>query len=123
MTAAVVALALLAALAVFQGLLAAGAPLGRFAWGGQHEVLPIGLRIGSTVSIALYAFFAVLVLQVAGVISPLPDGFAEVAIWVLAGYFALGILMNAISRSRPERLTMIPVVPLLAGSCLVLEVG
>ena len=40
MTAAVVALALLAALAVFQGLLVAGLPLGRFAWGGQHEVLP-----------------------------------------------------------------------------------
>jgi hypothetical protein len=123
MTAAVVALALLAALAVFQGLLAAGRPLGRFAWGGQHEVLPPGLRIGSVVSIALYAAFAVLLLQAAGVISPLPDGVADVAIWVLTGYFVLGIAMNAISRSRPERLTMTPVVALLAGSCLVLALG
>ena len=123
MTAAVVVLALLAALAVFQGLLVAGLPLGRFAWGGQNEVLPTGLRIGSAVSIALYAFFAVLVLQTAGVISPLPDGFADVAIWVLTGYFVLGIVMNAISRSRPERLTMTPVVTLLAGSCLVLAVN
>ena len=123
MTAAVVALALLAALAVFQGLLAAGLPLGRFAWGGQNEVLPANLRVGSVVSIALYAFFAVLVLQAAGVVSPLPDGFAAVAIWVLTGYFVLGIGMNAISRSRPERLTMTPVVALLAGSCLVLALG
>jgi hypothetical protein len=122
-TAAVLALALLAALAVFQGLLVAGLPLGRFAWGGQNEVLPPNLRIGSVVSIALYAFFAVLIVQAAGLISPLPDGFADVAIWVLAGYFVLGIGMNAISRSRPERLTMTPVVALLAGSCLVLALG
>jgi hypothetical protein len=123
MTAAVVALALLAALAVFQGLLAAGRPLGRFAWGGQHAVLPVGLRIGSVVSIVLYAAFAVLVLQAAGRHSLLPDGAAGVAIWVLAGYFALGIGMNAISRSRPERLVMTPVVALLAGACLVLALG
>jgi len=123
MTAAVVALTLLAALAVFQGLLVAGQPLGRFAWGGQHEVLPPNLRIGSAVSIGLYAAFAVLILQAAGVISPLPDGVAVVAIWVLTGYLVLGIGMNAISRSRPERLTMTPVVALLAGSCLVLALG
>src|SRR3954469_7263631 len=123
MTAAVVALALLAALAVFQGLLAAGLPLGRFAWGGQNEVLPANLRIGSAVSIALYGAFAVLILQGAGRIDLLPDGFAGVAIWVLTGYFVLGIGMNAISRSRPERLTMTPVVALLAGSCLVLALG
>ena len=123
MTAVVVALTLLAALAVFQGLLVAGQPLGRFAWGGQHEVLPPNLRIGSAVSIGLYAAFAVLILQAAGVISPLPDGVAVVAIWVLTGYLVLGIGMNAISRSRPERLTMTPVVALLAGSCLVLALG
>ena len=60
---------LLAALAVFQGLLVAGLPLGRFAWGGQNEVLPANLRVGSAVSIALYAFFAVLILQAAGTLS------------------------------------------------------
>ncbi|TFV89635.1 hypothetical protein [Blastococcus sp. CT_GayMR16] len=123
MTAAVVALALLAALAVFQGLLVAGRPLGRFAWGGQQDVLPVGLRVGSALSIALYAAFAVLILQAAGLISPLPAGFADVAIWVLAGYFVLGIGMNAISRSRAERLTMTPVVVLLAGACLLLALG
>jgi hypothetical protein len=123
MTAAVVALALLAALAVFQGLLIAGRPLGRFAWGGQHDVLPTNLRIGSAVSIALYAFFAVLILQAAGLVTPLPDGFVDVAIWVLTGYFALGIVLNAISRSRPERLVMTPVVTVLAACCLVLALG
>ena len=123
MTVAVLALALLAALAVFQGLLVAGFPLGRFAWGGQNEVLPVGLRIGSAVSIVLYAAFAVVILQAAGGPSFLPDGVADVAIWVLTGYLALGIAMNAISRSRPERLVMTPVVTVLAGACLVLALG
>jgi hypothetical protein len=123
MTAAVVSLVLLGGLAVFQALLAAGLPLGRFAWGGQNEVLPARLRIGSVVSIGLYAAFAVLILQAAEVEDVLPDGVADVAIWVLAGYFALGIAMNAVSRSRPERLVMTPVVALLAICCLVLAVS
>src|ERR671917_2033912 len=100
--AAVVGVVLLAALAVFQTALICGAPLGRFAWGGQHVVLPSRLRIGSAVSIVLYALFALLVLQAAGVVSLLPDGVADVGIWVLTGYLALGVALNAISRSRPE---------------------
>ena len=115
---AVLGCVLLGALAVFQALLVAGRPLGRFAWGGQHDVLPTGLRVGSAVSIALYGAFAVLMLCAAGALDVLPDGFVDVAIWVLTGYFALGIGMNAISRSRPERLVMTPVVTLLAVICL-----
>jgi hypothetical protein len=117
---AVLAVVVLAGLAVFQALLVAGQPLGRFAWGGQHTVLPTGLRVGSAVSIALYAGFAVLILCAAGALAVLPDGFVDVAIWVLAGYFALGIVMNGISRSRPERLVMTPTVLVLAAICLVL---
>ena len=120
MLVALLASLLLAGLAVFQGLLVAGAPLGRFACGGQNEVLPANLRIGSAVSIALYAAFAVLILQAAGALSVLPDGFVDVAIWVLTAYFALGIGMNAISRSRPERFVMTPVVLGLTVLCLVL---
>jgi hypothetical protein len=120
---ALLASLLLAGLAVFQGLLVAGAPLGRFAWGGQNDVLPANLRIGSAVSIALYAGFAVLILQAAGVVSVLPDGFVDVAIWVLTGYLLLGIVMNAISRSRPERLLMTPVVAVLAAGCLLIALG
>ena len=120
MIVAVLGCALLGALAVFQALLVAGQPLGRFAWGGQHDVLPTGLRVGSAVSIALYAAFAVLMLSAADALDVLPTGFVEIAIWVLTGYFTLGIAMNAISRSRPERLLMTPVVLVLAVVCLVL---
>ena len=113
-TIAVLGCVLLGALAVFQTLLVAGQPLGRFAWGGQHDVLPTGLRVGSAVSIALYAAVAVLMLSAAGALDLLPDGFVDVAIWVLTAYFALGIVLNAVSRSRPERLVMTPVVLVLA---------
>jgi hypothetical protein len=117
---AVLGVVVLAGLAVFQALLVAGQPFGRFAWGGQHVVLPTGLRVGSAVSIALYAGFAVLILSAAGALAVLPAGFVDVAIWILTGYFALGIAMNAISRSRPERLVMTPVVLVLTVVCLVL---
>lgn len=120
MVAAVVGVVVLGCLAVFQVSLIAGAPLGRFAWGGQHVVLPTTLRIGSAVSLVLYGLFAVLILQVAGALDVLPRGVADVAIWVLTAYFAVGVLMNGASRSRRERLVMTPVALVLAAVCLVL---
>ncbi|MGY1814357.1 hypothetical protein [Blastococcus sp. SYSU D00820] len=120
MAAAVAGTAVLAALAVFQAALVAGAPLGRFAWGGQHVVLPPGLRAGSVVSIVLYALFASVLLQAAGTVRVWPAGWVGTALWVLTGYFALGVAMNAASRSRPERLVMTPVAVVLALACLVL---
>jgi hypothetical protein len=62
-------------------------------------------------------------LQAAGAVSVLPDGFVDVAIWVLTGYFLLGIAMNAASRSRSERQLMTPVVALLALASLLLALG
>jgi hypothetical protein len=121
MMVALVGVALLAALAVFQGLLVAGAPLGRFAWGGQHRVLPTKLRIGSAVSIVLYALFALIILGSAErAVDGTGVGITDVGIWVLTAYFTVGIGMNAVSRSRPERMLMTPVVAVLAGVCLAL---
>ena len=120
---AVLGCVLLAALAVFQVLLIAGKPWGRLAWGGQHVVLPERLRVGSAVSIVIYAFVAVLFLSAAGLVSVLPRGFVDVAIWVLVGYFGLGIVLNGISRSRPERLVMTPTVAVLTGVALVLALS
>ena len=123
LTAAWLACAVLAALAVFQAALIAGAPLGHFAWGGQHRVLPRNLRIGSVVSIGLYGLFAVIILQRAGVVAWLPQVVADVGIWVILAYTALGIPLNAISRSLPERFTMTPVVTVLFGLILTVAMG
>jgi hypothetical protein len=123
LVAAWLACAIFAALAVFQAALIAGARLGHFAWGGQHRVLPRNLRIGSIVSIVLYAIFAAIVLQRAGVIAVLPAPIADVGIWVVAAYLALGIPLNVISRSLPERYTMTPVVIALFALVLTVAMG
>jgi hypothetical protein len=122
--AAIAACTILAALAVFQAALIAGAPIGRFAWGGQHDVLPPRLRVGSAVSIVLYAAFALVILERAGLATIFGSpGFVQVACWVLFGYFTLGILMNGISRSKPERNTMAPVSLVLAALVLLVALG
>jgi hypothetical protein len=115
---------LMAGLIVFQAALIAGAPLGHFAWGGQDRVLPVQKRLGSVISIGLYLVFAVLVLQRAGLADVLPwPAVTAVGIWVLAGYLALGIVLNALSRSRPERLVMTPLTVLLTGLTVIVALS
>jgi len=111
-------------LGVFQLALAAGAPWGRLAWGGGHERLPAAYRFGSLVSILIYAVFATIVLERAGLIAVLPSPeIARVGAWMIAGYMALGIVMNAISRSLPERFVMTPVAILLCSSAALVALG
>jgi len=116
--------ALMAALAVFQVALIAGAPLGRFAWGGQDRVLPRAKRIGSAVSVLLYVLFAFIVLERADVIQVLSDSWLPaIGTWVLFGYFLLGVVMNALSRSKLERWTMAPLSLVLAVLTLVVALS
>ncbi|ABM06377.1 hypothetical protein [Paenarthrobacter aurescens] len=121
---AILACIILGLLAIFQLALVAGAPIGRFAWGGQHEVLPRKLRIGSIVSILLYVPFGYTALAKAGLVPALiSQPFTDVFMWVLTAYFTLGVGMNAISRSKPERLVMTPVALVLAVLFLLLSLG
>ncbi|MDI6023647.1 hypothetical protein QBL02_08825 [Leucobacter sp. UT-8R-CII-1-4] len=105
----------IALLAAFQLALALGAPLGAYAWGGQHDgSLPKKLRLGSLVSILVYALLALILLSKAGVIELFPMSFAVPAAWVVFAYMALGTLLNLISRSRKERAVMTPIAATLA---------
>ena len=118
-----VALALLAALAVLQILVASGLPLGRFGWGGQHRVLPRGLRIASAASVLVYAGLAALLLSRAGVL-PAGGSTAVIALtWVAFAFFAASVALNALSRSPAERWTMAPTSLLLAVATLVIALG
>ncbi len=122
--AAIAATVVLALLAIFQLGLIAGAPIGRFAWGGQHRVLPVRLRVGSVVSIVLYALFAVILLERSGLIAALGNPTAvAVGAWVVFAYMLLGIVMNGISRSKLERNTMVPVTLILAVLSLIVAIG
>lgn len=123
-TAAIVAIGLFGVVAVFHLLLALGTPWGAAAWGGQHPgVLPTGCRIGSAVSgLVVFPLAALYVADAAQLIDVawLPGG--SVVMWVLLGYFALGTVMNAISRSRIERVWA-PVNLALAVCCLLVALG
>lgn len=112
---ALTATAILIGLALFQVALILGAPLGKYAWGGANVVLPTKLRIASATSIMLYGAFAVVILSKASIITVISDqSLLNVGMWVLVAYFFVGILMNAISRSKTERNIMTPVAAALA---------
>jgi hypothetical protein len=122
--AAILFCVLTAALAVFQIALIAGAPVGHFAWGGKDRILPATKRVGSVISIVLYAVFAIVVLQRAGLVSVIPiQAIVDIGTWVLVGYFLLGVVMNALSPSKPERWTMAPLSLVLAVLSLVVALS
>ena len=86
---------------------------------------PQRCRIGSAVSVVLYALFAWII---AGAVSSL-DRFGDhipekpVGIWVLTAYFGIGVVVNLISRSRPERFVMTPVAAVLFACCLLIALA
>lgn len=122
--ATIVACIVLFALSLFQLSLIFGAPLGKYAWGGVHTVLPKRLRIASSVSLLLYATFAVFILSKAGIIDNIINqNLVDIGMWVFTGYFFLGIIMNGISRSKPEHSLMTPVAAALAMLFLVVAIG
>jgi hypothetical protein len=123
--AGIVAGAVLVILIVFQLALAAGAPLGAAAWGGQNPgVLPGRLRVASAVvGLVVYPIMLAVILAAAGLIADdwLPFDPA-VLMWFFAGFFALGVVVNAISRSPPERIWAVASA-ILAGCCIVIALG
>lgn len=122
--AAIAICVILGLLAVFQLALVCGAPLGHFAWGGADRVLPRAKRIGSAVSILVYAAFGWVLLMKAGLVPMVqPEIVVDVATWVIVVYFALGIPMNAISRSKSERYTMTPILIVLLVLALIVALG
>jgi hypothetical protein len=110
-------------LALFQTLLAAGLPLGRMVWGGAHRVLPGNLRAAS-LAVAPFALLgAAASAQAAGIAMLLPPVFVRPILGAFAALFALSLLGNAASGSRPERLHGVPLALVLAVSCGALALG
>lgn len=101
-------------LSIFQIALAAGAPFGRFAWGGEYSILPATQRIASVASVPIYSLAASFLLQKAGFVGLWPAGWIEPVIWTMACTLSVIAGLNSISRSRPERLVMTPLSGFLA---------
>lgn len=106
--------------AVFQILLASGSPYGEAAWGGrQGKVLPKNYRIASVFSCLFFIFSILVVLSATGIIDLFSSSFADGYMWFLTIYLGLGIIMNAISRSKKERYWA-PVIAVMFILCLMI---
>jgi hypothetical protein len=107
LAATVMALALIAVVVAFQVGLASGMPWGAASWGGVVEgVLPARLRVASAMSVLVLGFMSWAVAARAGLIdlSPVPRSVLGGVAWGVSAYFALGAVVNLISRSKIERL-------------------
>jgi hypothetical protein len=122
--AAIVAVATLALMTLFQAALALGAPLGRAAWGGRNPgVLPTRLRVASAVAaIVVYPLAILYVLDSSGLIVLGLPGAGAPAMWVLAGFFTVGVVVNLTSPSVPERVWG-PVSGVIAVCCAVIALS
>jgi hypothetical protein len=106
---------------IFQLLLAVGLPLGNMAWGGNHRILPLKLRISSLLSAGLFILAAVVFLQKAKIISVFTwDLGVNILAWFFVLLFGLSILGNLKSNSGLEKKIMTPVAITLTVLCLIL---
>lgn len=122
--ATVLGLLILLGLTIFQIALIFGAPIGDYAWGGQHKVLTTKLRIGSVTSIVAYVVFAAFLVSKAGVWPIITNpNVLNTGMWAIVGYFTLGIVLNFISRNKKERALMTPVAALLAVSFFIVALS
>jgi hypothetical protein len=112
----------LAGLIILQAALVAGAPLGRFAWGGDWDVLPARERGFAALAVIGYALAGFVVLQGANVFSLGPVIVAEIATYVGTAVFFASFIITAYSRSASERRIMFPVNLGLAALFLIVAV-
>ena len=122
--AALVGVTLFGLLAIFQAALLLGAPLGEFAWGGQQKKLDPNRRTGSAINIVLYGVFSLLLLARAGFIHSAPlEPILPFALWMMVAFAAVGVFLNAITRSKKERAVMLPTAIVLFVCQLIVAIG
>jgi hypothetical protein len=120
-TAALVQVVIVLGVVVFQVALVAGAPWGEYTMGGRNiGRLPNSLRVGAAVSAVIMLAQAGHYLAQAGVLPRLVDpSWNTVVNWVWFGFTIAGVIVNAISRSKKERNTWVPVL-LVSAVCTLL---
>ncbi len=97
---------------VFQWTLVLGSPFGEYTLGGQNKgKLPKKLRVVSFFSMLVNLAIAGHYYAQTGALQTLLNTeLNEIANWALVGFFAIGLSMNAISRSKKERNLWVPVL-------------
>ncbi len=110
--------------ACFHLLLALGQPLGEYAWGGGHKVLPKKLRLSSLSAVGILVLAGWVVLARGGLVAPGPEIlFVRMATWGLSAYFALNTIGNLASKSSKERMVMSPATAILFACFLLVALS
>lgn len=97
--------------ALFQFGLAAGAPMGQYAWGGRFEgILPSRFRVASAIAgfilLAISGHYA----SILGWLPSLLDAHGRAfSLWALTAFYAVSLLGNLRSKSAAERKMFVPV--------------
>jgi hypothetical protein len=113
---------LLGLLIILQASLIVGTPLGRFAWGGNWDVLPARERGFAALTIIGYALAGFVVLEGSGVLAYFPALASEIAAFVFAAVFFGGFALTATSRGPWERRLMLPTNLALSALFLIVAV-
>ena len=114
---------ILVCIAGFQVLLSLGYPLGEFAMGGYHKVLPRKLRIVSAVNAVILLFMALVFLQHARFIEGFHFLSTNILVWVITIFLGLNTIANLFSRSKKERNTMTPLSGFTFLLCLIIALS
>ena len=122
--AAWIAISIFILMALFQFLLAFGAPIGKMAWGGNYEILPPKLRIGSFISAGIFILAIIIILENAKLyfIFNQPT-IVNIFSWIFVAIFGLSTIGNMVSKNRLEKMVMTPVALVLTILCFIVAVG
>ncbi|MFD1020936.1 hypothetical protein [Thalassobacillus hwangdonensis] len=105
-------------IAGFQVLLSLGFPLGEFAMGGQHKILPKKLRIVSVINALILLFMAFVFLHHTDVLNWSFFISTNIAVWVITIFLGMNTVANLISPSKKERFVMTPLSGVTFILCL-----
>ncbi|MFC0390810.1 hypothetical protein [Paenibacillus mendelii] len=103
------------ALAILSILLAMGLPYGEFAMGGKYKVMPKQMRVACAISVLIQLVAIMFILQAGNVISiDALETSAKGVCYFFAFYLIVNTFMNALSKSKKEKLVMTPLAFLTA---------
>lgn len=122
---AAIAFACVTAIVVaFEVALALGAPWGAYAMGGARPGrFSSAMRASAIGQAVVLAFLAVIVLADAGLGLPTVSESFRWLIWLAVAFSAVGVVLNAITRSAAERRLWLPVALVMLVSSLVVALS
>ncbi|WP_400244024.1 hypothetical protein AB3U99_22545 [Niallia sp. JL1B1071] len=107
----------------FQVLLSLGYPLGEYAMGGLHKVLPKKLRFVSIINAIILLFMSLVFLTHTDVLTVFHFLPTNILVCVITLYLGLNTLVNLLSQSKKERLIMTPLSGIAFLLCLVIALS